>query len=152
MYFIVISAASGTPFRAPAQFARARAACGAKTRAGFCRAGLTFFTRRGMMAADRSEGLRRGHSVCPAGRFAEGAMQVTRENKEAVKLFIKIPVDFKLSEEAVKMIVTMLQSEARMDELAAFIAKNVDMTETALFERAATLCRAGKTARVHANV
>ncbi len=72
-------------------------------------------------------------------------MQVTRENKEAVKLFIKIPVDFKLSEEAVKMIVTMLQSEAQMDELAAFIAKNVDVTETALFERAAAFCRAGKT-------
>ena len=79
-------------------------------------------------------------------------MKVTQENRETVKLFMKILVDLKLSEEAVKMIGTMLQSEAQMDELAAFIAKNVDMTETALFERAAAFCRAGKTARVHANV
>ena len=63
-------------------------------------------------------------------------MKVTQENRETVKSFMKILVDLKLSEEAVKMITTMLQNERQMDELVAFIKKNINATEAEILDKA----------------
>ena len=49
---------------------------------------------------------------------------------------MKILVDLKLSEEAVKMITTMLQNERQMDELVAFIKKNINATEEEILDKA----------------
>ena len=48
---------------------------------------------------------------------------------------MKILVDLKLSEEAVKMITTMLQNESQMDDLVAYIKKNLNATEAEILDK-----------------
>lgn len=62
-------------------------------------------------------------------------MKITTQNRAAVKALMKILIAMSLSEEAVKMITTALQTENQMDVLVNFIKSNPNATETEIIKK-----------------
>lgn len=62
-------------------------------------------------------------------------MKITTQNRAAVKALMKILIAMSLSEEAVKMIITVLQTENQMDVLVNFIKSNPNATETEIIKK-----------------
>lgn len=62
-------------------------------------------------------------------------MKITTQNRAAVKALMKILIAMSLSEEAVKMITTALQTEYQMDVLVNFIKSNPNATETEIIKK-----------------
>ena len=69
------------------------------------------------------------------------AMIVSDENRAAVREFIRILVDLKIDESAVKFIVSALQTLEQMDEMVAFIKANIDASEEELVDKAIGIAR-----------
>jgi len=68
-------------------------------------------------------------------------MIVSDENRAAVREFIRILVDLKIDESAVKFIVSALQTLEQMDEMVAFIKANIDASEEELVDKAIGIAR-----------
>ena len=63
-------------------------------------------------------------------------MIITAENRELVKLFMKILMNIGISDEIIEFITAMLQNEERMDSLVDYIAENPEATEKQILEKA----------------
>ena len=68
-------------------------------------------------------------------------MIVSDENRAAGREFIRILVDLKIDESAVKFIVSALQTLEQMDEMVAFIKANIDASEEELVDKAIGIAR-----------
>ena len=61
-------------------------------------------------------------------------MEVTTQNRAAIKALMRILMNIGLSEEAIKMTVTALKSENQMDALVNFVEKNPKASEEEIIE------------------
>lgn len=62
-------------------------------------------------------------------------MQVTQENEQLVRVFIRILNEKKVPRDAIKYSIAALQSEEQMDILVDFIKNNEQATETEILEK-----------------
>ena len=63
-------------------------------------------------------------------------MQVTKENENLVRVFIRILNDKKVPRDAIRYVIAALQTEEQMDNLVDFIKNNESATEREILEEA----------------
>ncbi|MBQ8844691.1 MAG: hypothetical protein IJ008_01585 [Clostridia bacterium] len=63
-------------------------------------------------------------------------MQVTKENENLVRVFIRILNDKKVPRDAIRYVIAALQTEEQMDNLVDFIKNNENATEREILEEA----------------